>query len=138
VSGAELQGDLVLLRFKIYAYDRVGSDDVSRHNCGKANSPVPKMAMLEPFEAFNEFITVPAPVCMPQPNVAKISNGKSLGTLTRLRFGESVCGERRLSKEMPAKATAVHGIAAVQVFSRRAAWPFHAEVDFPWTVQPFL
>lgn len=33
-------------------------------------APVPKMAMLDPFEATNKFITVPAPVRIPQPSGA--------------------------------------------------------------------
>src|ERR1035441_2535536 len=46
--------------------------------------PAPKTAMLDPARTASEFITVPAPVCRPQPNGASNSSGSDIGTFTRL------------------------------------------------------
>jgi len=63
-----------------------GLDGIAAYGIGDhLTNPVPKMAMLAPSDTCSEFITVPAPVCNPQPNGAKSPRGKSLGTLTRLR-----------------------------------------------------
>ncbi len=43
------------------------------------------MTMVEPASGLSPFITVPAPVWMPQPKVPIISRRSSLGTLMVLR-----------------------------------------------------
>ena len=52
----------------------------------KPTPPVPKTAMLDPARTASEFITVPAPVCKPQPNGASNSSESDFDTFTKLRM----------------------------------------------------
>ena len=52
----------------------------------RPTAPVPKTAMPAPAGTASEFITVPAPVCRPQPRGARSSSGSSRGTMTTLRL----------------------------------------------------
>ena len=85
VGGTQLQGEFKPHGINIDADDRVAPTMRAAMTAAMPTAPVPKMAMLAPFETFSEFITVPAPVCRPQPNGAKTSRYKFLETLTRLR-----------------------------------------------------
>ncbi len=85
VGGAQLQGEFE--PHGLMSTPMIGLAPTMRAamTAARPTAPVPKMAMLAPSETFNEFITVPAPVCRPQPSGARTSRRKSLGTLTRLR-----------------------------------------------------
>ena len=89
----------------------------------RPTEPAPKTAMLDPARTASEFITVPAPVCKPQPNGASNCKRQRLGHFHQIAHRrQSVGGKGGLAKEVAAHAAAQR-VGPVQTGEAKVRFP---------------